>query len=225
MWRRSPTSSPEGGLRALLAPALLAALLAAVPDVASGSAGPADLEDLAQEILASRSYQRTMPDGSEGGIRIPVRVGGLARLLVYGLIAYALFLVVAWGWREMRGGRSASSAEAGADRAPSGSAGAGSLAHADPGALARAGRHAEAVHAMLLLVIGHLALRAAKTLSPAATSRELLRTLPRTPEEREAFAFLVRQVELSIFGGRPTGTGEYEAARRRLAAFGLPGIP
>jgi hypothetical protein len=154
-----------------------------------------------------------------------VRLGTLGRVLVYALVAYAVFLAIAWVWGEVRWGARAARGEAGAAGSGSGGAGAGPGGPVDPDALARAGRHADAAHALLLAAIGRLARRSAREPSPSSTSRELIRTLPRTAEERDAFAFLVRVVELSFFGGRPTRREDYEAARRRLEACRLAGAP
>jgi hypothetical protein len=86
----------------------------------------------------------------------------------------------------------------------------------DAARLAGQGRYAEAVHALLLAAIRHFAERSRTAIQPSRTSRELVRLLPLGPEAREAFAELVRTVELSLFGGAEVGAEDYE---RNLARF------
>lgn len=86
----------------------------------------------------------------------------------------------------------------------------------DASRLAAEGRFAEAVHALLLAAIRHFAARAKTPVQPSRTSRELVRLLPLAPDAREAFAELVRTVELSLFGGGEVGAEDYERSRARF---------
>ena len=86
----------------------------------------------------------------------------------------------------------------------------------DASRLASEGRYAEAVHALLLAAIRHFAARAKTSVQPSRTSRELVRLLPLAPDAREAFAELVRTVELSLFGGGEVGAEDYERSRARF---------
>jgi hypothetical protein len=81
--------------------------------------------------------------------------------------------------------------------------------------LAADGRWAEALHALLLQAIRLLVARLPAPPPPSSTSRELLRLVPLSGEARQAFAGLVRAVELSLFGGSPVGPEEYEENRER----------
>ena len=56
------------------------------------------------------------------------------------------------------------------------------------------------------------------TIAASLTSRELLRKLDLSPEEREVFGTLVRSVEISHFGGYEPGE-EYLACRRSFDAL------
>jgi hypothetical protein len=89
----------------------------------------------------------------------------------------------------------------------------------DASRLAGQGRYAEAVHALLLAAIRHFAARAKTPLQASRTSRELVRLLPLAPDAREAFAELVRTVELSLFGGGEVAAEDYERSRARFQAL------
>jgi hypothetical protein len=89
----------------------------------------------------------------------------------------------------------------------------------DADGLAAAGRFEEAIHLLLFRSIDDLRDRRPGAVKPALTSRDIaeLSVLPAAP--REAFARLARSVELSFFGGRPAGQGEFGAARADYEAF------
>lgn len=89
----------------------------------------------------------------------------------------------------------------------------------DASRLAAEGRYAEAVHALLLAAIRHFAERARTPVQASRTSRELVRVLPLPPDAREAFAELVRTVELSLFGGGEVGEEDYERSRARFQSL------
>jgi hypothetical protein len=89
-------------------------------------------------------------------------------------------------------------------------------------ALAREGRFAEAIHHLLFRSIDDIASRRPALVRPALTSRELAasRTLP--SRARELFAGIARDVERSLFGGRPVSEGEWIEARKSYSDFALP---
>jgi hypothetical protein len=89
----------------------------------------------------------------------------------------------------------------------------------DAARLAGEGRYAEAVHALLLAAIRHFAERAKTPVQASRTSRELVRVLPLSPDAREAFAELVRTVELSLFGGGEVAAEDYERSRARFQSL------
>lgn len=83
--------------------------------------------------------------------------------------------------------------------------------------LARQGRFAEAIHMLLLGVLGTLAAddsssRADHAPSRAMTAREIARTA--AGPQREPLQALVRASELVHFGGRPATREQFEACRR-----------
>jgi hypothetical protein len=75
--------------------------------------------------------------------------------------------------------------------------------------LAREGRFAEAIHALLLRALSDLG-RYATT--PALTSREVARGAKLAQEARAALGALVAAGEWVHFGGKPAGAAEYEAS-------------
>ena len=89
----------------------------------------------------------------------------------------------------------------------------------DAARLAGEGRYAEAVHALLLAAIRHFAERAKTPVQASRTSRELVGVLPLSPDAREAFAELVRTVELSLFGGGEVAAEDYERSRARFESL------
>jgi len=133
------------------------------------------------------------------------------------LLVVAGVLVVGWITRELLARRRGADPQTGpeAEVSPA-SPGERPPVFDDAARLAGQGRYAEAVHALLLAAIRHFAERSRTAIQPSRTSRELVRLLPLGPEAREAFAELVRTVELSLFGGAEVGAEDYE---RNLARF------
>jgi hypothetical protein len=236
---RSPRSSPERRL------ALAALLLAGfVLPAAAQPGGPpsAEVRARAREALSDPRFQRALPSHEEaadpgrrrpadesaaafGGddpvdVSLPVLGAGavLGKVLFIILLVVAGVLLVGWATRELlarrrRGAEPRTGAEA--EDSPA-STGERPLVFDDASRLAAEGRYAEAVHALLLAAIRHFAERSRTAVQPSRTSRELVRLLPLGPEAREAFAELVRTVELSLFGGAAVGAEDYE---RNLARF------
>ena len=93
---------------------------------------------------------------------------------------------------------------------------------ADAERLAAQERWTEAVHLLLLVAIRHLSVRFSIPQAASRTSREISRLVPLQREARDAFAGLVRTVEISLFGGVPVGPDEYrtslESVRRLLGS-------
>lgn len=210
------------------------------------AAPPAEVRAKARAALADPRYQRTLPDhterqgsfshakGKPSGsppevpveeepdspeVSLPALGAGafLGRLIFVVLLAVVGVLFVTWIVREIVARRRRS---AGPRSAPAAAAVASPLEREpsfdDASGLAAEGRYAEAVHALLLAAIRHFAERSRTAVQPSRTSRELVRLLPLGPETREAFAELVRTVELSLFGGGSVGAEDYE---RNLARF------
>ncbi len=82
--------------------------------------------------------------------------------------------------------------------------------------LAAEGRYLEAVHHLLLLAVKRQSFHAKKPVTDDMTSRELAALLPRSQNDRVRFRYLVKTVELSLFGGRSPGQKEF---RNCLDAF------
>jgi hypothetical protein len=220
-------------------PALLlgAVLLGAVP--AGAQPEPAEAREAARAVLADPGYQRELPEhpeladaeppggresvfGSGGSAAIlPVLGAGalLSKIIFIVLLIVAALLVVGWLARELIR-RSLRAAEAGgAEPAAPAEASGHEPIFEDAARLAAEGRYAEAIHVLLLTAIGHFAERSRVPVQPSRTSRELIRLLPLGADAREAFAELVRAVELSLFGGEPAGREEYERSLSRFRAL------
>lgn len=90
-------------------------------------------------------------------------------------------------------------------------------------AMAAQGRFAEAVHHLLFRSIEDIAQRRPRLVRPALTSRELAAAEAIPPSARDLFARIARLVEQSLFGGRPVGADDWQAARTAYADFALPG--
>lgn len=186
-------------------------------------------------MLANPRIQRELPEHAESGelgpagsrvalppppVVVPVVAAGavLARIVFLVLLVVAVVLVAVWltgriPWR--RASEQAGAAGEGGEPAPAEEQG---PAFEDAGRLAAKGRYAEAIHALLLASIRYFAERSRTAVQPSRTSRELVRLLPLGAETREAFTALVRDVELSLFGGAPVSAEDYE---RSLSRFRL----
>jgi hypothetical protein len=199
---------------------------------------PAEVRARARAALEDPRFQRSLPSheeaddprrrradetGATGGdlpdVSLPVLGAGavLGKVIFVVLLVAAGVLIVGWIARELlarrRGGDPRTVPDAAASPASTVEK---ALVFDDAARLAGEGRYAEAVHALLLAAIRHFAERSRTAVQPSRTSRELVRLLPLAPEAREAFAELVRTVELSLFGGAAVGAEDYE---RNLARF------
>lgn len=174
-------------------------------------------------------------EGREPGeivaLRKALRHGGvlaqIAQVIFYLMLAAAIVLLVVWAIRALSERRIALGARA-ADR----DRGAGDRGRVDPLAdpeaggridwLARAerlaarGNFSDAIHALLLGAIDHLAGRAPSAPRKSLTSRELSNRFSLEGETRKAFRRLVHSVELSLFGEEPLGRADFQACRESL---------
>lgn len=89
--------------------------------------------------------------------------------------------------------------------------------------LAARGLFAEAVHHLLFRSIEDIRHRRPQVVRPALTSRELAAASAIPAGARDLFAAIARQVERSLFGGRPVGADDWQAARAAYADFAIPG--
>ena len=136
-------------------------------------------------------------------------------LLVCLVVGLVLALVVRWLARRRRDDAAAEAA-GGAAAAPASAPAPAELDEVDR--LAAAGRHGEAVHALLLLAIARLSRRLPRPPAASRTSRELARQLPLDAGARDAFAALVALVERTLFGGVAAGAAEFQAGREWYVA-------
>jgi hypothetical protein len=169
---------------------------------------------LAEEILSDPAFQTELPSNT-GVAEVLLSNSGLsafASVLIYVLIGAFVILAAVWLVREFALGDKTGASGKRAEAEARGSPIADDLL-ADPERLADQGRFDEAVHALLLIAIRHLTRDLAASPSPSSTSRELRRSLPLEATERDAFGELVRQVELSLFGGRPVAPDSYRHCR------------
>jgi len=206
-----------------LLPLALAAPGAGRPVTALGLGASADA-DLARNILADPHYQSRLTGTADwswslpsGSFRLPFL--SIAVPAWVPLVAIAVLVVaVAVPWMRHLA-RPDDAVETPHDGPAPAAKGDRSLERAR--ALAEAGQHLEAVHLLLLVAVDHWSATAAGAGIADKTSREVLRGLPDSlpSERREAFATLVRAVEWSWFGGRPTGRSEYEQALRCCRDF------
>jgi hypothetical protein len=149
-------------------------------------------------------------------------VGGtsdLAAAVSWGFLAVAATLLLVWAIRAWQARRRILDSAAGAPaekRTATAGGDTAAVTPADADRLAAAGRYAEAVHLLLLAVIGQIAERSRRLPAASQTSRELARLLPLRSEARAAFGELVRDVERSHFGAFPAGREDYEANVRRF---------
>lgn len=167
---------------------------------------------------------RPRPPETSAASDVPSSVGGVATALFWGMVALAtvaLVVALARGWARRR------AASAGATVGRSGRpVGVGATPEPAPpadaaDALAAQGRFDEAVH--LLLVRAVALLRAGGRGVPSHwTSREVAGGADLDGPARAAFDVLVGAVELSLFGGRPLGPRDWEAARAAAARV-VPG--
>ena len=208
--------------------------------LAAAGAAPSDPAERARAILRSGGYQTDLParavderPAGRGGRRPapltplppPIHIGGLSTLLLV-IVAIAL-LAMALGFlvQRLAGRTRLEPVEGEAAATPVAPERAAFIEDAE--ALARAGRFAEAIHALLLAALRELGRRSGSpAASPAATSREVLRSASLPTEARSALGPLVSAVESIHFGGMAAGLDEYAgcatAYRQFLRACRLP---
>lgn len=87
----------------------------------------------------------------------------------------------------------------------------------DADALARQGRYAEAMHALLLLGLALIRRQRPQAIADSLTSREIVRSTDLPAAARDALDHLVIRVELGHFGLYPVAPRDYEACRGHFA--------
>lgn len=194
----------------------------------AGSAAAESRVDAAalETIYAEQKIQRQLPvvartTSPARGFRVPTAFAwGLLGIAVVGITALALWLA-GFGLDTV----------AIAPGRPGGQAGVEPRGKSEPAVpvdwlrvaddLARRGRFGEAIHLLLLGVLGTL--RADEPPSRAATAREIARTT--VGPHRERCQALVRASELVHFGGRSATREQYAACRRDAAEVNRTILP
>ena len=220
----------------LLALCAMTALAQSSPDAPSAAAAA---REAARDVLSGSGYQRELPErgpddadrpDSSDRLRLPIGLGALAELLLWGLViaggvllAYYLLNMLPRRARERQAaadlGPGPDDVSAALEPEPRD---AGSLLD-EAEALARQGRYGEAIHALLLYGIAELDRQREIELAPSLTSREILGRLALAEEARQALARLVAFAELDHFGGRTSSEEDYRSCLedcRRLVAPG-----
>lgn len=87
-------------------------------------------------------------------------------------------------------------------------------AQAEADDLANSGSFTEAMHILLLRSVSEMRRRLDSPIAASLTSREILRQMDLSPEERGVFATIVGSVEISYFGSHQPGEEEYDVCRR-----------
>jgi Domain of unknown function (DUF4129) len=204
----------------------------------AAGAEPPPAGELAREILADPAYQRELPaqpeprqpeSGCDRSARIHVGGGGssagaagsVVSLLAWLAVGVAVALVALWVGAAVVRRRRETEADARAVLDVDG---------ADPGLdpslaavqrLAAQGQYPQAIHELLLLTVQRLADRHSRTVSGWLTSRELIRLLPATDEERQRFSRLVTWVERALFGGQAVDRNTFDDCLADFMALGL----
>jgi hypothetical protein len=140
----------------------------------------------------------------------------IARFLWYLLIVVIIGALILWAAREWMDPKLRNVRTPPTDATPRPATHPGP-AMPDHAALAAAGEHAEAIHALLLATLREVHRRAG-SLAPAWTSREILYRIALEPAARDGLEEIVRAVERSRFGGAAVGAADYEACARHAAA-------
>lgn len=187
----------------------MAALLAA-------AAPPPAATERARRLLEDAAYQRTLPvqapPAELPSFHLPW-LGPLVQILLYAALAVLCALAISWIVNNLAIRRARDEADA-----PEEGLAPGLDVRLDrPDQLAAAGRHAEAIHQLLLETLA--ALSRASRLPPSYTSREVLGSVRLSARARAALSGLVLAVEISRFGGAPAGEADYRACLVRFHDF------
>jgi uncharacterized protein DUF4129 len=182
--------------------------------VVAASLTPAELREKAQAVIASGDYQASLPREPTPPKAFQLPLGPLElllRILLWTALAVIVVLAVSWLARRLGGGARDAEVPEPAGAAPP------AIPIESAEALARDGRWADAIHALLLETLQALS-RAAR-LAPSLTSREIVERVSLPARARDALLGLVLAVEISRFGGAPAGEGDYRACLTRFHAF------
>lgn len=214
----------------------VAAPAGAVPADRIDRAADRVLDERYQDVPGPRAAERTATDRTRRERTAPVRrsdtewrAGGpgaalstIVQWLVWGGLAIAAALLIAYLVRELARGRRArrpDAARPGAVEEAVAPEAALERPLDDADRLAGEGRFAEAIHVLLLRTFEELARAASVRIAPAWTSREVLGRIGLPPAAREALVELVRVVELTWFGDDVPAEADWRRCRDAFDVF------
>ena len=177
----------------------------------SGSNGRLPVQDAP---IPPEPLREAQPEPTSRTFSLPDWVG---RLIIWIMAGGGAALIIYMLWRERPGLRQADSDEAiggglqPLDLTPD------RLTFAAAAELADAGRHAEAIHTLLLVCLREL--RHKMDLSTALTAREIARDQRLADAARGELASVSAAVERSLFGGRLVGAADYQECLSRSHRF------
>jgi len=148
--------------------------------------------------------------------------GGIAQVLLWGLLAVVVILFVVFIIRQTSGMTGAEEPVKTADDAgedPNRLAAVIERPRDDADQLAHEGRFADAIHILLLRTVHELASQNLVRITPAMTSREVLARVPLLGDSRTALAGLVTAVEVTWFGDDVPGAEDYARCRVQFELF------
>lgn len=190
-----------------------------------------EIREAARTVLSDRRFQTELPgDAQPTGpasesrddwrLDLPEGLFGVARLLMWVLVAVGGVLAAIFVINEITSFRLRSRGSARDDFAQPADAGA-AAGQTGPGTsldaadrLAGDGRFAEALHMLLLDCIAQLRrLRFESLIVPSLTSREVVGRLDLPESSTKALTAIVSAVEVSHFGGREPDESDYRSCR------------
>ena len=134
--------------------------------------------------------------------------------LLIGLLIANVALLIAWGVGQYLRSKEAPLQADEAEKKPRTTLGNDEpVEPSDVDRLASEGRYGEAVHAMFLLAVTHLAESKCLVIADDMTAREAQRALTAPEAIRGAFGDVMAAVEVSLFGGKELDRSAYETAR------------
>jgi len=183
---------------------------------ALGATGARDPGAAAREILERPEFQRELPPPPDPSdppdlswlLSVLEVLGWILLAVIVALIAIAVAQALIRRRREAV--EVATDGETGRREDPE-------ILLPDHAKLASEGRFPEAIHALLLKALSLLA--GERPWTAAHTSREIAREATLTGEARRSLDGLVLAVEVSLFGGRPSGEPEYRDTLADYEAF------
>ncbi len=153
-------------------------------------------------------------------VEAPSAMGSLFNTLLIGLLIAIVALLIAWGVGQYLRSKEAPLAADEAEKKPKTSLGDDEpVEPSDVDRLASEGRYGEAVHAMFLLAVAHLAETKCLVIADDMTAREAQRALNAPEAIRAAFGDLLAAVEVSLFGGEELDQAAYVTARSAYDAI------